>query len=87
MGGPDDEPQSFAENASEEPVSRGNTAKTVEYLKRLGQGISETNIEKITRQWRKSLAPILAEEEKRDPFDIRKTIDKLDDGKFRAHWR
>ena len=84
MGGPDDEPQS-TEAASGEPVSHGNTVKTVEYLKRLGQGISESNIEKVTRQWRKSLGPILAEQEKRDAFDMRKTIDKLDDGKFISH--
>ena len=83
MGGPDDAPlpSSFAETDEVSTDRPQDNAKTREYLRMCGQGLAVTEVERVTREWRQSLGPRLAEEEKREPFDIRQTIDRLDEGK------
>lgn len=52
------------------------------YLERLAKGVTDSETERKVREWRRSLEPLLEKVDAQTPFDIRETIEKVDQGKI-----
>ena len=49
------------------------------YLKRLQQRYRDNEMQAAVRNWRERMEPLLAMEEEREPFNIRRTIKRIDE--------
>jgi len=59
------------------------------YLNRLQQRYRDNEMQAAVRNWRERMEPVLAMEENREPFNIRRTIQRIDDclvDRQERHW-